>query len=180
MANTEAPQPKRNEPGTSWLPVLVALGSVAVFLGWLATRQPTETGVAVAEPGQNAATDENAVTGTVIEPADLNEQGGRPLVGQDIELSSVPVTSALGAHLMWIELPGGSPYLVRLDSTLLARGTSVPVGRRARIVGRVEVKDDAVLADWERAGVLQDPGHRLQAEFGTTYLLARRIDPVAN
>lgn len=179
MANTEAPQPGRaDRDGTNWLPAAVAFVSVAVFLGWLLTRQP-DTGVAVAEPGADTAQDATAgqPTGTLIEPGALDVQGGRPLVGQDVELSQVPVTSQMGAQLMWIELPGGSPYLVKLDSALVARATAIPVGRRARLVGRIELKDEAVIAEWERTGVLQDPGHRLQAEFGTTYMTARLIQP---
>jgi hypothetical protein len=165
---------------SSFVPALVALVSVAVFLGWLATRQPTTTGVAVAEPDDAAADATGPATGTPIEAEQLNQQGGRGLVGQNIELASVPVTSTMGQHFVWIELPGGTPYLVRLDRALVDQGTPVAAGRNARIVGRVELKDDAVLSGWEQEGILQDEGHRMQAEFGTTYIHARLIQPAAD
>lgn len=182
MANTDAPQARRSERGAqNIIPIVVALVAVGGFLAWLATRQPTANGVAVAEPGQNEAPAGNAqaTTGTAIEPAQLAEQGGRPLVGQDVEVTA-PVTSAMGQNFVWIELPGGAPYLVRLDPSLVQAGQQPPMGRPARIVGRVENKDDAVLNQWTQDGVLQDEGHRMQAEFGVTYIHARLIEPAAN
>jgi hypothetical protein len=37
-----------------------------------------------------------------------------------------------------------------------------------------------VLSGWEQEGILQDEGHRMQAEFGTTYIHARLIQPAAD
>jgi hypothetical protein len=48
MANTET-TPSRKQGGSSIIPVAVALVAVAVFIGWLATREAPEP-VAVDEP----------------------------------------------------------------------------------------------------------------------------------
>jgi hypothetical protein len=179
MANTEAPQPRRRKSGMNWIPAGVALVTVALFIGWLATRQP-QAGVAVTEPdAAGEATDdaEGAGPATVIDPAQLAGATVRDLVGQDVELTSVPITSVLGPQLFWIELPGGSPFLVKLNQNLVDRGTQVQAGRNARIVGRIQDKDDAVLAEWEQAGVLRSESDRLQAEYGNTYIEARQIQP---
>jgi hypothetical protein len=176
MANTEATTPRKQGRGSSsWISVAVALVAVTVFLGWLATRQPPET-VAVEEPdAAPAGPDDTGAPATVIQPDALTGTGARAHIDQDVELASVPVTSPLGPQLFWVELPGGTPYLVRL-----AQGTQPPVGTSVRVVGRVLEKTDALLDEWEQAGVLQSSDHRLQAEYGATYIEARRVVPAAN
>jgi hypothetical protein len=47
------------------------------------------------------------------------------------------------------------------------------------MTGVVQEKNDAVLDEWEQSGVLESDDHRLQAEYGSTYLQARRIEPAA-
>jgi hypothetical protein len=179
MAKTEATQPNRRRGG-GILPVAVALVTVGLFLGWLATRQPDET-VAVAEPGageavqQDDAADETPAT--VIRAGDLVQQAGQ-YVGQAVQLESVAVLSPLGPHLFWIELPGGAPYLVKLEDAQIERGAQAPqAGRNVQVVGRVLEKTGAVLDGWMERGVLQSEDHRLQAEYGTTYIEARRVQP---
>jgi hypothetical protein len=177
MANTEATRPRNDGGGgRRFISVAVALVSVGLFLAWLATRSPQET-VAVQEPGAAgpAEPQETGAPATVIEPDVLAGAEARNYLGQAVELRSVPVTSPLGPQLFWIELPNGMPYLIRM-----AQGTQPPAGTSVRIVGEVHEKDEAVLDEWEQQGVLQSADHRLQAEYGTTYIAARRIQPAAN
>jgi hypothetical protein len=176
MANTEATTPRREgRSGSSWISMVVALVAVAGLLAWLATRQPPET-VAVDESGTEALQPaEPDMPATVINAADLSGTAAREYVGQDVELSAVPVTAHLGSQLFWIELEGGAPYLVRL-----AAGNLPATGGEARIIGRVTEKTDAVLDEWESAGVLESADHRLQAEYGGTYIEARRVGPAEN
>ena len=168
--------------GRSWISVTVAVIAVVLFFGWIATREPPES-VAVAEPGADtipaAAPDAPATT---VEPADLTQSAtARGLIGQDIELQAVPVSSALGAQMFWIELPGGSPYLVQLDSAMVASGQSVPQsGGQVRIVGRVTDKSQEVKDRWMSTQVLADADELAQAEFGTTFILARRVEPAGS
>jgi hypothetical protein len=180
MANTEAMKPEKRRTG-GWMPVAVALVAVGVFLGWLATQQPEET-VAVEEPGAGqlaegaAGAEEQA---TLVEPGVLVQQAGE-YVGQTVELQSVAVMSPLGDQLFWIELPGGMPFLVKLSDAEIQRGARAPQGgRRVHLVGQVLEKNEAVLDGWTERGVLQTADQRMQAEYGTTYLEARRVTPAA-
>jgi hypothetical protein len=183
MAKTEAPTPRKSRGGSSFIPVAIAVVAVAVFIGWLATARP-DPGVAVTEPdAAGAPAGEGGETGgqvTVVEPSQLNGAAARELIGQDVQLTSVPIVANLGPQLFWIELPGGASFLVKLDEGLVSRGTQVTAGRNARIVGRVMDKTEAVLAEWQQAGVLRNESDRLQAEYGTTYIEARQVQPAAN
>lgn len=183
MAKTEAPQPRKSRSGQNWLPIGIAIITVGLFLGWLATREP-DTAVAVTEPGEPTADtiagEAPAAPPTAIQPDQLSGAAARDLIGQNVELSSVPITSTLGPQLFWIELPGGSPFLVKLDEALVGRGTQVQAGRSARIVGRVLNKDEALLEQWQQAGVLRNEGDRMQAEYGTTYIEASQVQPAAS
>lgn len=171
MANTRT--------GSNWISIGVAVLAVGLFLGWLATRTPPETTV-VTEPdaGVGADTMPDAAPATLIEAETMQESARvRELVGQDIELRSVAVSSKLNPHLFWLELPNGAPYLVKLDSALVEAGQEAPSSGEVDVVGRVLQKDDAMLDRWTEQGVLQSEDERTLAEFSTTYLEARRIRP---
>lgn len=177
MAKTEATTPQKRRGGSSWISVVVALVAVGIFLGWLATRKPEEA-VVVAEPDTEASAPTAAAGPAVaIEPDALNQAA--QYVGQVVELESVSVMSPLGPALFWVELPGGSPFLVKLDSAQIARGIRVPAANQnMNVVGQVLAKSDSVLTSWMELGVLQSEGQRSQAEFGSTYIEARRVQPV--
>ncbi|HUF52066.1 MAG TPA: hypothetical protein VMN60_14675 [Longimicrobiales bacterium] len=165
--------------GGSYLPVIVAFVAIGAFLGWLAMQQKDDA-VAVTEPGDtaNAQSTQPATSATVVDPADMAVSATvRGLVGQTIELQSVPVSSPMGAQLFWIELPGGSPYLVKLDSAAVAAGRTFPTTGNVRIVGRVLEKNNALLDQWMQNGVLTSADQKMQAEFGSTYLEASQVAP---
>jgi hypothetical protein len=172
----------KDAEGRSWISVAVAVVAVGLFFGWIATREPPES-VAVAEP-DDAAADTIASGGpaTPIEPDDLvQESGARELIGQDVELASVPVSDVLGSQMFWIALPGGAPYLVKMDSMLVARGQALPqVGGDVRIVGRVLDKTDEVVDRWMESGVLETADQRMLAEFNSTFINVRRVEPAGS
>ena len=179
MAKTDAGR----RSGGSWVSVAVAVLAVGLFFGWIATREPPES-VAVAEPGDTAVTDTAAsdAPATPIEPADLNQTAtARALVGQNIELTSVSVSDVLGSQMFWIELPGGAPYLVKMDSAMVAGGRALPqFGSNVRIVGRVMEKTPEVIDSWEASGALETADQRMLAEFGSTFIDARRVEPAGS
>ncbi|HEX2166788.1 MAG TPA: hypothetical protein VHG09_06070, partial [Longimicrobiales bacterium] len=146
------------------------------------TREPPAS-VAVVEPGDTASdtTVAAAAPATVIEPDALTQaETARALLGQNVELTSVTVQDVLGSQMFWIGLPGGSPYLVKLDSALVAAGTALPqVGGNVRVVGRMMDKTPAVLDGWQESGVL-DSDQRTLAEFGSTYIEAGRVEPAGS
>lgn len=175
MAKTEATTPQKRRSGSNWTPVAVALVTVGLFLGWLATRKPEEA-VVVAEPDTEVQDETTAGPAVAIDAGDLNQAD--QYVGQVVALERVSVMSPLGPALFWIELPGGSPYLVKLDSAQIARGTRVPAANtNVHVTGQVLNKSEAVLSTWLEEGVLQSEGQRSQAEFGATYIEARRVQP---
>ena len=165
--------------GGSFIPVIVALVAIGAFLAWIATQAPERT-VAVAEPGDTTGAPTQPADTTpaqVVDPQTMASAGARELIGQRIELQSVPVSSTMGDQLFWIELPGGSPYLVKLDSASVAAGRTVPTSGNVRIVGRVADKDEVLLQQWVQAGVLRNDSDKMQAEFGTTYIEASQVTP---
>jgi hypothetical protein len=182
MAKREAPQPRRGSDGPSWIAAGVAVLSIVLFMAWLATRREPES-VAVVEPGRADTTDSRAAdsAATVVTPEELNNAARvNELRGQDVQIERAEVISAMGTQLFWLQLPGGSPFLVKLDSALVAAGTQAPASGHYRIVGRVLEKDDAVLTQWQQAGVLQSDGDRQQAEYGSSYIEARRLQPAGS
>jgi hypothetical protein len=168
--------------GTSWLPIAVAVIAVGLFFGWVATREPPET-VAVVEPGDTtAAPIDRGGPATAIEPNVLTQTAAtRELIGQTIELASVPVSDVLGSQMFWIELPGGSPYLVKMDSAQVASGVALPApGSRVRVTGQVMEKTPALLDSWVASGVLRSDNDRMLAEFGSTFIAAQRVQPAGS
>lgn len=167
--------------GGSWISVTVAFVAVAVFFFWMATREPQES-VAVAEPGDEPADTTAPATGTPIEPSALVETASaHGLIGQDIELASVLVQDVLGTEMFWIELPGGAPYLVKMDSAQIASGIAPPArGTDVRVVGRVLEKTPELLDRWTASGAIANPDQRSLAEYGSTFIAARRVEPAGS
>lgn len=113
---------------------------------------------------------------TAVTLLDLNTSARLlELRGQEVRVENAPVVSAMGTQLFWVELTGGAPFLVKLDSALVASGMQAPSTGNYTIVGRVLEKNPALLATWQQAGVLRNEGDKLQAEFGTSYIEARRV-----
>lgn len=156
----------------TWGWMIAALVVVGVFLVWLGvTSEPSAIAVVEEEDATEVA--EPGFTGTVVTAAQFETSVGQYL-GQEIQLSNVSVQDKMGTQVLWIELPSGSPYLVKTDP---ATAQGVATQSRVTVVGRVLQKTDSVLGAWEQSGVLQNPGHRAQAEFGSTFLEARTVRP---
>jgi len=107
------------------------------------------------------------------------EPNVKSYVDQVVELTDAKFQAGLSSQTFWIELPTGAPFLVKLDSAMVASGARPPTGGTLDIVGTVKAKDNALVGQWMTAGVLQSEDQRMQAEFGTTYLDARQIRPAA-
>jgi hypothetical protein len=150
--------------------MIAALVVVGAFLAWLAmTSEPS----VVATPDEGGSDNPTAIaSGTVVTPADF-EANVKQYQGQTIELRNVPVAQLMGTQIVWIELPSGAPFLVKMDSALVAGGAR-PSGR-VDIVGTVQEKTSQVLDQWEQRGALENAGHRAQAEYGTSYIEASAI-----
>jgi hypothetical protein len=171
---------KTDAGGSSWISVTVAVISFALFFGWIATREPPES-VAVVEPGDTTVVDDAdaGAPATVVTAAELNQTAtARGLIGQNIEMESARVIDHLGPQMFWIEMPDGSPYLVKMDDALVSSGRPLPpTANEFRIVGRVLEKTPALLDGWLESGALETADQRSMAEFGSTFIEARRVEP---
>lgn len=165
----------KNHEGSNWIPVGVAVLSIGLFLGWLATREPPRS-VEIAEPGDTAAAAAGAADTVSVAAGELEGPGAfDAMVGQTVSMESVNVVSWLNPRLFWIELAGGELYLVKMGDDLLSAGQTAPAPGLVDLVGVVRTKDDAVLDGWMQAGVLESDDQRVQAEFGQTYLEAQQV-----
>lgn len=176
MANDQAP---RVGGGTNFLIVGVSVLMIVALMAWLFMQEQSRAEATVAE-GDTAAVAEAGPAGAA--PAQtvndtVFEQNVKTYVGQVVEITKVKFSSGLSSQTFWVELPTGQPFLVKLDSALVASGATPPTGGTLHIVGTVQSKDPALVAQWMQSGVLQNDDQKIQAEFGTTYMEARQIRP---
>jgi hypothetical protein len=164
--------------GASIIWGVAALLIIGGFFAWLAVT--AEPSVPPAPPGEAA---NDAGPASDARPVGASEFAANTasFTGQTIELADVPVVQQMGRQIFWVELPGAqgaTPYLVKLGDAMVAAGGSLPAAEtRVNVEGVVMQKSDSVLNAWEQAGVLENAGHRAQAEYGDTYIEARAIRP---
>ena len=152
-----------------------ALLVMGVFVAWLAmSARPS---VPPAPPAEDT-TQTAGATGTAqpVSAADF-EPNVDQYRGQAIELQDVPVQQQMGNALFWVELPSGSPFLVKLSDALVGAGGMPAAQTRVNVQGTVVAKTDSVLAAWEQAGLLPSAGDRELASFGTSYIEATAVRP---
>ncbi len=144
--------------GFGTVSMIAAFLAIGGFLYWLSlASEPTE--FAVADEGERAQL--LSLNAFQMNPAGYEEQF--------LELDGVTVAEPLGNQAFVMQLPNGEPYLVRIPGALVQQGLQVVAGDRARMTGRVERMDDAVLQRWDSEGVFADPEQRAIAGGMTTY-----------
>lgn len=149
--------------------MLLAFVLTGAFLFWLnATAEPT------APPVMDEESDDSAdVTGaTVLDPGQL-AVGTDQYVGQRVRLEGVNVEGQVGPAAFFISTPQ-NPFLVRMDSALIADGMTVDVGGSATVVGTVLARTDSVVVAWQEDGSISDNELPL-VEFATHFILADQI-----
>ncbi|MBI4539282.1 MAG: hypothetical protein HY704_07235 [Gemmatimonadetes bacterium] len=155
---------------------IVAVASVGAFLYWLyVTAQPTTVAVV-----QEEVPTDTAFTSVPATDFALFATGPQNYVGMRVRFDSIKVASRLGTQAFWTQLPNETPFLVRLDSALVASGIAVASGEVLRLVGTVHKMTDSVLDDWEARQVLADDMQRAEAEFATTFIQADRAEVKGN
>src|SRR5690606_11118770 len=95
-------------------------------------------------------------------------------VGQTVNLSGLRVAGRVGEQAFWVELPSGSPYLVKMSDALVAEGFAVQSGDPVDVLGRVHQMTDSVVAAWEASGAIQGEGQKAEVLLATTFLEAIR------
>lgn len=148
--------------------MILAFVTIGGFLYWLnVSAEPTSVAIEEARD----TTSEDPMVPTVA----LNTFANNPMEYENerIRLRDLEVASTLGPEAFWFQLPSEDPYLVKLDSTLVAMGTQVSSGDVAqRIEGRVHAMSDSVLDAWEAQGAFTNETHRLEAEYATSFIQA--------
>jgi hypothetical protein len=149
--------------------MVVGVAAVVGLLWWLArTAEPSVPAGATPDQTEAAAADTAGVP--IIDAVDFgrNPDGYR---GREIDMGDVAVTQVMSPEIIWVELPGGAPFLVKLTP----EAERPAVQARIRVVGKVLEKTDSVLNAWQASGAILDAGQRQQAEFGTMYMEARGV-----
>lgn len=159
---------------TGKLFMLIGIAAIAVLLWWL-SRIAEPSAPTVADLPEEEAVAGDTLTATIVDAGDFSTRQ-RGYLGQDIDMGDVSVAQVMSPQIIWVELPGGMPFLVKL--TPEAEATRPEAGARVRVIGRVLEKTDSVLNAWEQSGAILDAGQRAQSEFGTVFIEARQIRPV--
>jgi hypothetical protein len=140
----------------------VAMVGVSVVLilglmGWLFVQERNRAAATVAEGDTAAVAAPGAPAGGPAPSQVVTSQEFEPnvksYVDQVVELTDAKYQAGLSPQTFWLELPSGAPFLVKLDSALVAAGTPIPTGGTLDIVGTVRNKDAATVAQWVSAGV---------------------------
>jgi hypothetical protein len=150
--------------------MVVGLAAIAGLLWWLSRSAVPTTTAAVEEAPADSAAEASA---PIVNANDFvnNETAYK---GQEIDLGDVTVAQLMSPEIIWVELPGGAPFLVKLTTQAMA-SPRPELQARIRIIGRVLEKTDSVLNAWEQSGAILDAGQRAQSEFGTMYIEASEI-----
>jgi hypothetical protein len=139
------------------------------FLYWLsATAEPTQPPVMVEEDDEDGG-----MTGTTVQPGMLAATP-QDYEGQTVRVADVAVPQAVGPRAFFVELTSQSPFLVRMDSSLVARGMEVPSGQTVTVIGTVHAMNDSIATAWESAGDIT-AGERPLVDFATHFILAQQV-----
>ncbi len=142
------------------------------FLYWLnITAEPTQP--PVIEEDDPTETTSGATT---VDPNALN-QTPEQYVGQRIRLEGVEFASPVGTRAFFVNLTPQAPFLVAMDTVLVARGMAMPSGT-VTVAGVVHAMTDSIINQWVSEGAVTE-ADRPVVEFATHFMLADQIDQAA-
>jgi hypothetical protein len=142
------------------------------FLYWLnETAEPTQP--PEVEEGEEAGA---ALGGTSVDPGAL-AVSPEQYEGQTVRVEGVNVSAAVGSRAFFVDLTPQHPFLVRMDSALIARGMSMPTGR-VSMTGTIHVMTDSIIDAWEADTSIR-PADRPVVEFASHFLLAQQVRTAA-
>lgn len=155
--------------------MVVGLAAIAGLLWWLSrVAVPTTSAADVADTSTDSMAGPES-TAPVVDASDFVDNEAR-YAEQEINLGDVTVVQIMSPEIIWIELPGGAPFLVKLTPAAMTERPELQA--RVRLIGRVLEKTDSILNAWEQSGAIMDAGQRAQSEFGNWYFEANGIRPV--
>ena len=158
----------------NFAPVLMILSFVLMigFLVWLGMTSEGTDEVALVENDT-----------TAVEEPDTMELGATRVTAQELRLNpeehegqrvriGSSVASAVGSQAFFLDLPQ-SPFLVKMDSSLVAEGRQIPQGEIV-VTGTLLAMNDSIVDAWAEAGSISQ-GDRPLVEFATHFIEASRI-----
>jgi hypothetical protein len=154
--------------------MIVSFLAMAGLLVWLGRT---------AEGTQPVAMDEGMGTDSVesaalLVTAQQLRDGPGGFVGLAVRLEEVAVSSGLGARAFLVELGSqgqSSPFLVMMDSTLVAEGHTVPrSSTNVTITGTIREINDSIVNAWVDGGLVP-ASERVVVEFVSHWLDAARL-----
>lgn len=151
--------------------MVVAFATIGGFLYWLNGEAAIERALKLVE--ETEVVEEEISTADEVMSDDLR-LGGAEFDGQEIRLSSFIVASLLGTQGFWLNVPGGSPFLVSMSADVMAEGLAVSGGIMATVIGTVNPMNDSTLSAWEATGTITG-NDRLVAEFATHFIEATDV-----
>ena len=145
--------------------MVVSFIGIGGFLFWLSVKaQPEE--VAIVEI---SASDSLAATAVTVQAAVL---GADPMAqaGQLIRVEDVPVAGNVGSRAFWTDMPNHpGPFLIHLDSAVVADSVLVNPGDQVTLVGSVLQMSDSVADAWEAAGAISG-NQKFEVTFAESFL----------
>jgi hypothetical protein len=164
---------RRGAANLATLLMVVSFAAMIGFLFWLGkTAEGTPPMIMEDTDTSNLAGEEGAVD---VTSPDLRTNASA-FNAMFVRVSDVDVVSAVGSQAFFIEvgIAGSSnPFLVKLDSALVARGQSLPRGT-VTVVGNVLAMTDSIVDAWISAGAVSE-GERPVVDFSEYFIEASVI-----
>lgn len=165
--------------GAANLTPLLMVASFAAMIGFLVWLGSTSEGTEAVMMDEETVElpDTSAEAGAVEASLDQLIQQPDQLEGQVIKITEIEIASRLGPEAFFLDLPQ-SPFLVKMDSAMVARGQSVPPPEvNVTVTGTVHAMNDSIVSAWAEAGAITE-GNRPLVEFATHWLEAATMRAV--
>ncbi len=148
--------------------MVISFALMAAFLWWL-NGQAEMSAMSAVEPA--SADTMPAIAATAVTPDELLNVP-QQFEGQLVAVSDLDVADVVGTQAFFLDLPQ-SPFLVKLDSTLVSQGETAPMGR-VSVVGTMLAMNDSIVNDWITSGAIAAVD-QLIVEFATHFIEAVRV-----
>ncbi|RMH12960.1 MAG: hypothetical protein D6701_12885 [Gemmatimonadetes bacterium] len=155
---------ERGSKGGNPIVMIAAFVVMAGFLYWLNLRAtPAEVAVVEGSDSMDVAVSIDAGTFAADPMAHA---------GQRIRIGPFPVEATVGTDGFFLAIPNmGGPYLVRMDSALVAEGRVVNNEDLVTVTGQVYVMNDSVADAWVADGGITE-ADKVIVTFAESYILA--------
>lgn len=159
--------------GRNSILMAVAILSVGGFMYWI-NVEARATEVAVVEEDEQV--EESAFALDVA----VDTFGADPMAfdGTRVRLGPVVVPGVVGSSAFFIQIPGVNgqpePYLIKMDSTLIAAGMTVAMGDQLVVVGMVREMNEGVADQWVLDGVISE-GEKIIVTFAVNFIEASEV-----